>query len=167
LGEVFDNAMMHFNHFIKPQEQKLLARPYLLVFMSRGAVTLGANCQPGVDTVYPYLYGGTDLNVKKISFILVQVKKNNTSSDKAQAKIFWKMDPFDCGLVTGPDFYFSIPIIHIVFALGGKESGVTQKMYTSPSDGALSTDTGGQLRFTSYDFWCSGIYPNIFQAVEE
>ncbi|KAH9052552.1 hypothetical protein EDB87DRAFT_1692195 [Lactarius vividus] len=167
LGEVFDSAMMHFNHFIKPQEQKLLARPYLLAFMSRGAAALGANCQPGVDAVYPYLYGGTDLDVKKIGFILVQVKKNDTSSDEAQAKIFRKMDPFDCGLVTGPDFYFSIPIIRIVFALGGKESGVTRKMYTSPSDGALSTDTGGWPRFTSYDFWCSGIYPNIFQAVEE
>ncbi|KAH9016325.1 hypothetical protein EDB84DRAFT_1276909 [Lactarius hengduanensis] len=164
---VFDGAMMHFNHFIKPQEQKLLARPYLLAFMSRGAAALGANCQPGVDAVYPYLYGGTDLDVKKIGFILVQVKKNDSSSVEAQAKIFRKMDPFDCGLVTGPDFYFPIPIIRIVFALGGKESGVTRKTYTSPSDGALSVDRGGRPRFTSYDFWCSGIYPNIFQAVEE
>ncbi|KAH9051699.1 hypothetical protein EDB87DRAFT_1582246 [Lactarius vividus] len=150
-----------------PQEQKLLARPYLLTFMSRSAAALGANCQPGVDTVYLYLYGGTNLDVKKIGFILVQVKKNDTSSDEAQAKIFWKMDPFDCGLVTRPDFYFSIPIIRIIFTLGGKESGVTRKTYTSPSDGALSTDTGGRPRFTSYDFWCSRIYPNIFQAVEE
>ncbi|KAH9172798.1 hypothetical protein EDB89DRAFT_1850878 [Lactarius sanguifluus] len=157
LGEVFDDAMMHFNHFIKPQEQRLFARPYLLAFMSRGAAALRANCQPGVDAVYPYLYGGTDLDVKKIGFIMVQVKKNESSSEEAQAKIFWKMDPFDCGLVTGPDFYFPIPIIRIVFALSGKEnkdSGVTRK-------------TGGRPRFTSYDFWCSGIYPNIFQAVEE
>ncbi|KAH9176091.1 hypothetical protein EDB89DRAFT_1882102 [Lactarius sanguifluus] len=170
LGEVFDDAMMHFNHFIKLQEQKLLARPYLLAFMSRGAAALGANCQPGVDAVYPYLYGGTDLDVKKIGFIMVQVKKNDSSSEEAQAEIFRKMDPFDCGLVTGPDFYFPIPIIRIVFALNGKENkdlGVTRKTYTSPSDGALSTDRGGRPRFTSYDFWCSGIYPNIFQAVEE
>ncbi|KAH9015314.1 hypothetical protein EDB84DRAFT_1567751 [Lactarius hengduanensis] len=167
LGEVFDGAMMHFNHFIKPQEQKLLARPYLLAFMSCGAAASGANCQPGVDAVYPYLYGSTDLDVQKIGFILVQVKKNDSGSDEAQAKIFWKMDPFDCGLVTGPDFYFPILIIRIVFALGGKESGVTQKTYTSSSDGALSVDRGGWSRFTSHDFCCSGIYPNIFQAVEE
>ncbi|KAH9169720.1 hypothetical protein EDB89DRAFT_2072715 [Lactarius sanguifluus] len=109
---------MHFNHFIKPQEQKLLAQPYLLTFMSHSTAALGANCQPGVDAVYPYLYGGTDLNVKK----------NDTSSDEAQAKIFWKMDSFDCGLLTRPDFYFPIPIIRIDFALSGKELGVTRKM---------------------------------------
>jgi hypothetical protein len=42
--EEFDNAKMHFNHFIKPHEQKVLARRYLLAFMARGAAALGANC---------------------------------------------------------------------------------------------------------------------------
>ena len=44
---------MHFNYLIKPQEQKLLARLYLLHFMARGAATLGAYRQPGFDAVYP------------------------------------------------------------------------------------------------------------------
>ena len=33
-GTVFKNAMMHFNHFIGPQEQGVLALPYLLYFMT-------------------------------------------------------------------------------------------------------------------------------------
>jgi hypothetical protein len=35
-GEDFAKAMMHFNHVIKAQEQKVLVRRYLL-FMARGA----------------------------------------------------------------------------------------------------------------------------------
>jgi hypothetical protein len=53
---VFDKALMHFNHFIKPQEQSILARCYFPAFIARGAAALGANCQPGIDAVYLYLY---------------------------------------------------------------------------------------------------------------
>jgi hypothetical protein len=42
--DVFGNTKMHFNHVINPQEQKILARRYLLKFITRGAATLGANC---------------------------------------------------------------------------------------------------------------------------
>ena len=33
-GTIFENAMMHFNHFIEPQEQGVVALPYLLYFMT-------------------------------------------------------------------------------------------------------------------------------------
>jgi hypothetical protein len=169
-GQVFDNALMHFNHFVKPQEQKLLTRGHLLRFMARGAAALGANCQPGIDAVYPYLYGSTDLDVKNVGFIVVQVKKNEVSKP-SQAKIFQKMDPFGCGLLLESDQVdgkFPIPIIRIVFALcSSKAPAVTRKTYTSPSEGASSVDNDGQSRFTSYDFWCSGIGPSILQPVEE
>ncbi len=89
---------MHFNHFIKPHEQKVLAKPYLLTFMACGAAALGANGQPGFDAVYPFLYGGLDLDVDKIGFIIIQVKKNDVS-EVAQDLVFKKMDPFACGLL--------------------------------------------------------------------
>jgi hypothetical protein len=63
--EVFENAKMHFNHLIKPRDQKSLKRKYLLFMMARGAAALGANCQPGFDAVYPYLYGSTNLDISK------------------------------------------------------------------------------------------------------
>ena len=164
----FHDAHMHFNHVIKPQEQKVLARHYLLAFMARGAAALGANCQPGIDAVYPYLRGSTELDVKNLGFILVQVKKNNVSTE-SQAEIFKKMDPFACGLLhesDNVDGYFPIPLIRVVFALCGKPEVVHMK-YSSPSKGALSLVDGGLPRFTSYDFWCSGISPDILQPIKE
>ena len=65
---------MHFNHLIKPCDQKSLKRSTLLFFMMHGAAALGANCQPGFDAVY--LYGGTDLDIDKVGFIIVQVKND-------------------------------------------------------------------------------------------
>jgi hypothetical protein len=39
--EMFGKAWMHFNHIIKPQEQKMLTHLYLLHFMAHGAAALG------------------------------------------------------------------------------------------------------------------------------
>ncbi|KAF8256533.1 hypothetical protein EI94DRAFT_1822281 [Lactarius quietus] len=60
-GEAFAKATMHFNHFIKPQEQVLLTHAYLLLYLTCSTAALGANCQPGFDAVYPFLFGGKDL----------------------------------------------------------------------------------------------------------
>jgi hypothetical protein len=138
--------------------------------MARGAAALGANCQPGIDAVYPYLYGSTDLDVKNVGFIVVQVKKNDVT-EPSQAENFQKMDPLGCGLLLESDQVdgkFPIPIIRVVFALcNSKAPAVTHKTYSSPSEGASSVDKHGQSRFISYDFWCSGIGPSILQPVEE
>ncbi|KAI9436768.1 hypothetical protein BJY52DRAFT_1097803, partial [Lactarius psammicola] len=166
-GQVFSDAWMHFNHFIKPHEWKVLARPYLLAFMARGAAALGANGQPGFDAVYPFLYGGLDLDVNKVGFIIVQVKKNDVS-EAAQDQIFKKMDPFACGLLSLEDRTYPIPIIRIVFALcTNKLPGVAHKAYTSPLEGASYLDADGQPCFTTYDFWCSGISGDVLQPVKE
>ncbi|KAH9021093.1 hypothetical protein EDB83DRAFT_2320509, partial [Lactarius deliciosus] len=138
--EVFKEANMHFNHVVKPQVQKLLARRFLLYFMARGAAALGANCQPGFDAVYPYLYGSLDLNSQESS-------------------IFKKMDPFKCGLLGDSDKVngrFPIPIIRILFSLMSSEKNLTQMMYEVPTDGAEDLKDGRPL-FTSYDFVCSGV----------
>ncbi|KAI0247905.1 hypothetical protein BJV78DRAFT_1241652 [Lactifluus subvellereus] len=39
--------------------------------------------------------------------------------------------------------------------------------YSSPSEGANESgfDKRGEPRFTSYDYWCSGIGPDLIQAV--
>jgi len=163
---------MHFTHFINPQAQKLLARAYLPLFMARGAAVSGTNCQPGVDAIYPFLYGSTELSIKNVGFIMVQVLVNNPSLE-SQDEIFKKMDPFACGLLHNSDCVdgnFPIPIIRIVFALCHGESvpsGVTRMTYTSPSLGSSYLDDGGQSKFTSYDFWCSGVDPGIISPVKE
>ncbi|KAI0253774.1 hypothetical protein BJV78DRAFT_1152632 [Lactifluus subvellereus] len=136
-GTVFKNAMMHFNHLIKPQEQKTLARPYLLHFMARGAAALSANCQPGFDAVYPYLYG----------------VKNDSAAYGAGSldDLFSKMDPFYCRLIYDidkEDGRFPIPIIRIVFLLSVSDPYFKQHKYISPSQGAATLRDGRPL-FTS------------------
>ena len=169
-GEVFEKALMHFNHFIKPQEQSILARCYFPAFIAYGVAALGANYQPGIDAVYLYLYDSNVLTIKNIGFIIIQLKKNNVS-EKSQAKIFQKMDPFGCGLLLELDKVdekFPILIIHIIFALcSSKEPAVTHKMYSSASEGASSVNNDGQPRFTLYDFWCLGVSSSILWPVKE
>ncbi len=90
-GQVFEGTFMHFTHFIKPQARKLLARAYLPLFMARGAAVLGTNCQPGVNIVYPYLYGSAKLSSTNVGFIMVQVMDN--ASLESQDAIFKENGP--------------------------------------------------------------------------
>ncbi|KAI9445640.1 hypothetical protein BJY52DRAFT_1102519, partial [Lactarius psammicola] len=167
-GEVFKKATMHFNHILKPQAQRLLECCFLLYFIARGAATLGANCQPGFDTVYPYLYDSLDLEVKNVGFIIVQVKNDSNASRSNDASIFRKMDPFKCGLLGDSnkvDGWFPILIIRLLFSLSGP-GGVTQMTYNNPSEGTARLDNGHPL-FTSYDYMCSGVSPKYLKPVEK
>ncbi|KAI9429189.1 hypothetical protein H4582DRAFT_2153637 [Lactarius indigo] len=167
--EVFEKANMHFNHVIKPQAQRLLARRFLLFFMARGAAALGANCQPGFDAVYPYLYDSLNLNVKNVGFIIVQVKNDSNASRSDEASIFKKMDPFKCGLLGDSDKVdgrFPIPIIRILFSLIPSEKpGFTQMTYGVPTEGTENLEDRRPL-FTSYDFMCSGVSEDFLQPVK-
>ncbi len=166
-GAVFENTKMHFNHMIQPLKQKVVVRPYLVAIMARGAAALGANCQPGYDMVYPFLYNTSDLVIKKTGFIIVQVK-NHANFLKPDPHLFRGMDPFACKLLDkdsdGPDF--TVPIIRIVFSLGGERPSLNHITYESPGLGAATFDANKHPLFTSYDFWCSGVSPDILQPVE-
>jgi hypothetical protein len=161
-------AHMHFNHFIKVQEQKVTSHQYLLGFIARGAAVLGANSQPAFDAVLPYLFETTNLDISKLGFIVIRVK-NDGSNSEPDADMFLKMDPFTCGLLDKSDVdgYFRIPIIRIVFSLRGEGAVVTPMRYSTPSEGASldNFDERGEPRFVAYDFWCSGIGPDLLQPV--
>ena len=165
----FADTHMHFNHFIKPQE-KILSRGYLMLYLARGAAALGANCQPGFDAVYPFLYGGTDLVRKRVGFIIVQVKNRSNANRNA---VFRGMDPFGCQIIdTTKDLEnqrFPIPIIRLFFSLAQKSSSVVGSVqYNLPADGVAksSLDVDGYPTFTSYDIECYGISPELFRPVE-
>jgi hypothetical protein len=171
-GEVFKNANMHFNHMIKPQVHMLVARRFLLYYMARGAAALGANCQPGFDAVYPFLYDTLDLDVKKLGFIIIQIKNDPNLSESEVLSSFSKMDPFICSLLDNSDKdedgRFPIPIIRIVFSLSiTGHPRFTHVKYKIPSEGAKTFGKDGRPTFTSYDYLCSGIDPNILRVVEE
>lgn len=137
------------------------ARRYLSRYMARGAAALGANCQPGFDAVYPYLYDDIVLNPKKVGFIIVQVK--NDSNAHRHVDIFPNMDPFKCGLLSEEDLedgIFPIPIIRLLFSLSAKGTPTVQ-MHETPTVGE------GRPTFTSYDYVCSGVSEHILQPVGE
>ncbi|KAH9082179.1 hypothetical protein EDB83DRAFT_620620 [Lactarius deliciosus] len=166
-GDVFGKTKSHFNHMIKAFEQDIITRPYLVSIMARGAAVLGANSQRGFDMVYPYLYGTSDLVINKVGFIIVQVK-NCADQLSPNAELFRKIDPFVCGLVSkGDESNFTVPIIRIVFSLGGKKPSLERMNYDSPDQGAVTLYRSGQPKFTSYDFWCSGIGPDLLRPVDE
>jgi hypothetical protein len=158
-GTTFGKAYVHFNHFIKPQKRSLMYRPFLLRSLARDAAVSGANGQRGVDAIYPFLYGTKELDDNNVGFILVQVRTNDVS-EKARAGISREMDPYYCNLLLddeGEDETFPIPIIRIVFALINKNPGFTPQPNEKTSDG----------HFTSYDFWCSGLSPDILRPVQK
>ncbi|KAH9064241.1 hypothetical protein EDB87DRAFT_1392354 [Lactarius vividus] len=92
-GDVFKRTKIHFNHMIKPFEQEVLTRLCLLAMMARGAAAFGANGQFGCDTVYHFLYETNDLDVKKVGFIIIQVK-NHADRLAPNPTLFKKMNPF-------------------------------------------------------------------------
>jgi len=121
--------------------------------MARGAAALRANCQPGFDLVYPFLYETSDLDINKVGFIIAQVR--NRANDMApNAELFRKMDPFVCQLLSKEDSsQFTVPIIRRYMR--------HQKTVRRPS---MLTNGPSSHR---NDFWCSGIGPGIFQPVDE
>jgi len=158
---------MHFNHFIKPSRTIVISRRYLLNIMARGAAALGANCQPGYDMIFPFLYDTIDLDIKSVGYIIVQVK--NADKVRDQLDIFKRMDPFFCKLFKKASTV--VPIIRILFSLR-KEKGppsLKQINYVSdsPEDVGAVQFQHGKPRFTSYDFLCEGLGPGILQPVDE
>jgi hypothetical protein len=162
--DVFKNTKIHFNHMVQPIGRDVITRAYLLAIMARGAAALGANCQPGYDMVYPFLYDTKDLVAENVGFILVQVK-NYAGHIPHNFALFRKMDPFYCNLLKDKD-NFTIPIIRIVFALGEVKPSLTHITYKSPKLGCETFDGARHPRFTSYDFWCSGIGPKLLWPVK-
>ena len=76
-GETFKDTHMHFNHFIKPQEQAVIMCGNLLLYLASGVVALGTSCQQGFNSVYPFIYGGPELFYMQVGFILIQVKNDS------------------------------------------------------------------------------------------
>jgi len=136
---------------------------------------LGANHQlePGfndVTAVYPFLYNGIDLDINKVGFIIIQVKDDSAAYGAGSLDdLFLKMDPFSCRLIYDidkEDGRFPIPIIRIVFLLSASDHYFKQHRYTSPSQGAVTLQDGQPL-FTSYDYVCAGVSPDILRPPQE
>jgi hypothetical protein len=101
------------------------------------------------------------------SFLTWQVKNDcKFSQPMPNSSETWTR--FNYGLLdeSGVDGHFSIPIICIVFALRGSVRGHAHEVpVVIGRCHAIELRPDGQPRFMSYDYWCSGISPELFQPV--
>jgi len=116
LADRFEGARMWFNHVVKIQKADLINVQYLWKFITRGAMVLCANNQPGVDLVIPICYSGDKLSRDNVTAILIQVKNNQTFGENIHSYLFDAMDPFHINLFN-KDMLSPLPIIRMVFAL--------------------------------------------------
>ncbi|THH08631.1 hypothetical protein EW146_g8931 [Bondarzewia mesenterica] len=119
LKDAFADAKMHFNHFIKVHDRKLLCPKYLLFFASRGIGVLCGNSQGGIDAFLPFTYRGSQLTLENMGVILWQFKNDGRYTSGVKEWVFDAMNPYELGLFH-EEADAVVPVIRVVFALAGK-----------------------------------------------
>jgi hypothetical protein len=152
----FCDARLHFNHFIKVHQHRMIKRKFLVWFMTRGAAVLCGNSQAGIDGILPYLYRGSCLHANNVGGILWQSKAGGEFSDTPVPALFDAMDPFELGIFDREDMSDVVPLIRVVFVLGAGP----------PSVKVLPLNTA-QTSYTSYDIWCSGMSSDCLEDTWE
>jgi len=154
LADAFEDAKIHFNHFIKVHQHSIINRKRLLHLITRGAAVLCATGQTGVDGVIPFIYKESRLRVENVGAILWQSKNDSDYTSDSVRALFDAMDPFDLGIYDRSDDNECIPVIRIVFALAAKTASVRISRVTKISGSC-----------TAYDIWCSGISSDILGPI--
>ncbi|KAI0275426.1 hypothetical protein BC834DRAFT_49050 [Gloeopeniophorella convolvens] len=164
-GDTFTETHMHFNHFLRALEKEVLRGKFLLGYLGRGAAAFATNChKAGVDMVFPFLYQGDALKVTNIGYILVLVKLYGQPVEP-KAELFKYIDPFLIGVLDESDPNAGdVPIIRIVFSLSNSQPGLKRMSYSNASEAAYVLKDG-KPRFTSYDYWCSGMSQETLRPV--
>ena len=155
LAKIFEDSRIWFNHVLKIRNQDLINVRYLWRFITRGAMILCANCTRGVDLVVPICYSGNVLSRRTVTAILIQVKNDTHFGQNPKGCLFEGMDPFFVNLFDQAP----LPTIRMVFALASKKSAVE---YVPGRDWLQ-----GEKRFTSYDIWCAGTFPETFPIIND
>ena len=161
LAEVFAEANIYFNHFIKVHDSKMLNREYLWRLLCRGAAIICANNQRGVDLVVPVLRGNL-LRPRSITAILIQVKNDARFTSHLSRTLFTTMDPFKIDLFSKDGDAFP-PILRIVFALASERSSVVAPSLPTRCSPRLNSKD----KFTAYDLWIAGVSSQSFGVIPD
>jgi len=156
LSVAFSDARLHFNHFIKVHQHRIINRKYLLKLMTRGAAVLCGNSQAGVDGVIPVVFQGSRLEVHNGSAILWQSKAGGNYNHEPVPALFDSMDPHELGIFDRTDGLADTPIIRIIFALAAEKPSIT---FLPPR-----TTEGS---YKAYDIWCSGVSSNLLASIKK
>ena len=171
-SEVFARSKMHFNHFIKVHDFRVINRAFLWLLIARGAAVLCADYQCGVDVLLPFLYFDNKLGRDNVSAIFIQVKNDKRFSKTPYLFLFDAMNPYLLEFFD-MDEQKPVPIIRMVFALAATKACVEAVECVvprkHPSRRARSKGTKRARlspAYTAYDIWCAGTSAETFSVVE-
>ncbi|KAG6887601.1 hypothetical protein C0995_014107 [Termitomyces sp. Mi166 len=155
LGALLKHAKMNFNYFVKVDEFAAIENRYLPAAMAWSAALLCPNNQLGIDALTLFTYDDSStIHPHNIGAILWQFTNTSRSTVTVDHSLFDIMDPIKLGILARGDPL--IPVICIVLALGAK----TEHSLRRPR--AVSDP----FKFTSFDFWCSGIKSDVLKPVQ-
>lgn len=164
LSDAFMGAAIWFNHFVKVESTKVLDQAYLTALLCRGAAVVCKPNQRGVDLVIPVLFHDS-LQPCNVSAILVQVKNDQSFTDKVKQYLFDSLNPFDAG-VFAPGTEKTLPVIRMVFALAAPtETVILYRPWSQRSSTRLSAKRFAKIQ--AYDIWCAGATAKTFKVIEE
>ncbi|KAF4565405.1 hypothetical protein EYR36_001976 [Pleurotus pulmonarius] len=151
----FPCAMMHFNHFIRPHQQKIIHRDMLLLLMARGAGVLCAPNTPKIDIILPFLIDGNGIKPTNVGAILCQVKNEKTYTETPKPKLFEEMDPYDIKFL--PEGAPAVPLIKVFMALASAHSAVDIVRH-EPTEA---------YNAVVYDIWIAGLSSDVYAPITE
>ena len=155
----FKDYGIWFNHVIKVEKDNMFSAEHLWKFITRGAMVICSNNQPGVDIVIPICHTQQPLSRDSVSAILVQVKNTDKYQFKVHESLFDAMDPIELGLFPEKLKVVPKPVIRMVFALAAVDTGVdfpnTRQREDHHND-----------KFTAFDVWCAGLGRKTFKHID-
>ena len=165
-SETFKDYGMWFNHVIRVEDSEMIKAESLWKFITRGAMVICSKTNIGVDVVLPICVATANISRDTVTAILIQVRTVKRFQYKIDQTSFDLMDPID---LLFSDKQLPRPVIRLVFALGSDETGVV----FSPRSASESAEPDSEHhdhpadRFTSFDIWCAGLFPDTFGPVIE
>ncbi|KAF8590539.1 hypothetical protein K439DRAFT_1657311 [Ramaria rubella] len=115
LEEALGDSWMHFTHFIKATDHKVVNRQFLARAMARGAAILCADNQLGIDAIVPYCYKGNSISPDNMGVLAIQ-SRNVFNFHWYHPWVFANMHPKRTGVFNAKSQ--DIPVINIVFSVG-------------------------------------------------
>ncbi|KAL0948165.1 hypothetical protein HGRIS_014960 [Hohenbuehelia grisea] len=153
LASDFPDALMHFNHFIRPHQQKIIHRDSLLLLMGRGAGVLCAPNTRSIDIAIPFLLQDDRIQSSNFGAILVQVKNDQKYTVKPQPALFQDIDPYKIGVLREGDS--AVPLVKIFMTLSSIEAGVNIVRH-EPTEA---------YKAIVYDIWIAGLSPDVYAPI--
>jgi hypothetical protein len=137
----------------------MFSAEHLWKLITRGAMMMCANDQPGVDIVIPICHTQQPLSRDSVTAILVQVKNADKYQFKIHESLFDAMDPIGLGLFPEKLKVVPKPVICIVFALAAVDAGVD-------FPNTRQRDDHHNDKLTAFDVWCAGLGDNTFKDID-